>query len=77
MKLGGALVMLIVLAAHPARAQQEPPGAAGGEPAPAPERSWTDGDHLTGDWGGTRSALADRGVTIDAVYASEVFTARS
>jgi len=40
------------------------------------EHSWADGDHLTGDWGGARSDLADHGVTIDVFYASDVFTAR-
>jgi porin len=42
---------------------------------PSAERSWASGDHLTGEWGGARSALADRGVTLDLLYASEVFTA--
>jgi porin len=78
MKLGGVLAMLVTIAARPTHAQPAPPDAAGGEPAPAAEEhGWADGDHLTGDWGGARSALADRGVQIDAVYASEVFTARS
>lgn len=81
MKLGGALALIVVVAARPADAQPTPQGAAGDEPAaPAPEhpaeRSWVDGDHLTGDWGGARSALGDRGVSIDAFYASEGFTAR-
>ena len=78
MKLGGALATLILIAARPTHAQPAPPDAAGGEPATAgEEHGWADGDHLTGDWGGARSALADRGVQIDAAYASEVFTARS
>jgi porin len=68
-------------AAAPAHAQPQPQGAAGpaaeGQPQPPAEHGWLDGDHLTGDWGGARSALADRGVTIDVFYASEVFTARS
>lgn len=36
---------------------------------------WWAGEHLTGDWGGARSWLADHGVTLDAVYASDLFTA--
>ena len=82
MKLGALATLLVALAAGPARAQTEPQGAAGGEPAQPPaaereaEHSWLDGDHLTGDWGGARSALGDRGISIDAFYASEVFTAR-
>jgi len=70
-----------ISAPAPARAQPEPQGAAGppAEATPAPgaaEHGWTEGDHLTGDWGGARSALADRGLTIDVFYASEAFTAR-
>src|ERR1043166_5363069 len=84
MRLGGAVAMLVMIAAHPVHAQAptQPQGAAGGDAAqpPAAEHdaahSWIDGDHLTGDWGGARSALADRGVSIDAFYSSEVFTAR-
>jgi porin len=66
MRFGGALAAPLVLLAASARAQP-PPDAA---------RSWVDGDHLTGDWGGARSALAARGATIDLAYASEAFTAR-
>jgi porin len=65
--------------AGPADAQPEPQEAAG-PPAEAPqppaEHGWLDGEHLTGNWGGARSALADHGVTIDVFYASEAFTAR-
>jgi porin len=46
-------------------------------PADTPtEPSWLDGDHATGTWGGARSDLANRGVQIDVVYASDLFTAR-
>ena len=40
------------------------------------EHDWADGDHLTGDWGGARSKLADHGATFDVSYASDAFTAR-
>ena len=40
------------------------------------EPSWLDGDHATGDWGGARTDLANRGVQLDVVYASDLFTAR-
>jgi porin len=43
--------------------------AAFAEPAPA----WSDGTHLTGEWGGARPWLAERGLTLDFVYAAEVF----
>jgi porin len=91
MRLGGARAAPLVrsaarlfvgvaalLASRPAQAQPEPQGAAGPPAAPPPpaEHGWTEGDHLTGDWGGARSALADRGVTIDVFYASEAFAAR-
>jgi porin len=42
-------------------------------PALAHADGWTHGDHLTGEWRGTRSKLADAGLTLDVVYASEVF----
>ena len=77
-----ALAMRIaaLCTAGPAHAQPEPQGAAGppavGQPPPA-EHGWAEGDHLTGDWGGARSALADHGVTIDVFYASEAFAAHS
>ncbi len=35
--------------------------------------SWLDGEHLTGDWGGDRARLADRGITIDLYYSVETF----
>jgi len=54
-----------MIAALPAHAEPE-----------AAERGWASGDHLTGEWGGARTALVDRGVTIDLVYASDLFTAR-
>ncbi|HEX7841855.1 MAG TPA: carbohydrate porin [Kofleriaceae bacterium] len=72
MRLGGALAALVALvvllggAGHAARA----------EPEPAAAPSWADGDHLTGDWGGARTKLAELGATIDITYASDLFTAR-
>ncbi|HEX4416959.1 MAG TPA: carbohydrate porin, partial [Kofleriaceae bacterium] len=43
--------------------------------APEAPRTWAEGDHLTGDWGGARDALEAHGVTIDVLYATEAFTA--
>jgi porin len=43
---------------------------------PTADRGWLGGDHLTGEWDGARSALADRGVVVDVLYANDVFTAR-
>jgi porin len=70
-------VLAVVVPAHGAGAEPEAkpearPEAKAEEQA---ERSWADGDHLTGEWGGVRSSLADHGVTIDLIYASDVFTA--
>lgn len=52
----------------------------GAEAAPPPAPSWNpfqetgdEGDHLTGDWGGWRTYLTDRGVHIQAGYIGEVF----
>ena len=51
------------------------PLAAQADPAAEPVvKSWREGDHLTGNWGGKRDWLADHGVTIDLVYATETFT---
>jgi len=78
-QVGLGLALAALLTAGPAHAQPEPQGAAGppaDAAAPAAEHGWLDGEHLTGNWGGARSALADRGVTIDLFYASEAFTAR-
>jgi porin len=75
MQLGRALMFGacgIATAVGPARAAPETAAA----PAPAPEPPWIDGDHLTGEWGGTRSQLAERGVTIDVLYASDMFAGR-
>ncbi|HET7506097.1 MAG TPA: carbohydrate porin [Kofleriaceae bacterium] len=46
-------------------------GSESAEAAPG----WAGGDHLTGEWGGARRTLADHGVTIDVIYASDVYTA--
>ncbi len=77
MRLRGALAALVVLAAG-GRAPAEPEARPGADPVPAlaAERGWTDGGHLTGEWGGVRNALAGRGVTVDVIYASDAFTAR-
>src|SRR5262245_33652286 len=91
MRSGGALAALwVTIPALSVRA--DPVRSARADPPPAPEaarsepeqpaepasadQGWFHGDHLTGDWGGARSALADHGVTIDVFYASDLFTAR-
>jgi porin len=50
-------------------------GHARAEPEQQAEPGWAAGDHLTGEWGGARRDLADHGVVIDVIYASEMFTA--
>lgn len=71
-----ASALVLARPAHHAHAEPEAPAAPPEATADAPaERSWADGDHLTGEWGGARSKLADRGVTFDVFYASEVFAA--
>jgi porin len=67
------LVVACALAVGPGDARGEP---ATEVPAPTEPSSWASGDHLTGEWGGVRTTLADHGATIDVVYASDVFTAR-
>jgi porin len=78
------LIALVALAAraaladppaHPEPASDPNPPS---EPDPPPDdaaHAWRDGDHLTGEWAGRRSALADHGVTLDVVYASDLFIA--
>jgi porin len=73
MQLGRALTLGawgVAICAGRVRADPEAP-----PPADQPEPGWLGGDHLTGEWGGARSQLADRGVTIDVVYASDIYTA--
>lgn len=71
---------VLVRAAWSALAVAALGGDAGAEPErehePEAEPRWVDGDHLTGEWGGARSRLADRGATIDVIYASDMFAAR-
>lgn len=38
-----------------------------------PLEAWWTGDHLSGEWGGARTWLADHGITFDIIYAGEVF----
>src|SRR5882757_2130794 len=77
---GFAIAIALVLARPVHRAHAEPaapPAPAEAAPEVPAERSWADGDHLTGEWGGARTRLADHGVTIDVFYASEAFTAHN
>jgi porin len=34
---------------------------------------WSHGSHLTGEWGGARTWLEDHGITLDILYAAEIF----
>jgi porin len=58
----GLLLLMAVLAQEPSSLDQPPR-----------KRAWLEGDHLTGDWGGDRDALANHGISIDVSYATEVF----
>ncbi len=40
---------------------------------PEARHDWVHGDHLTGEWGGARTWLAERGLTFDLFYAPEIF----
>jgi porin len=57
-----SVTVLVLAMAAPAAADDDEP------------KRWLDGDHLTGDWGGTRDKLEDHGVTIEAVYTAEAFS---
>jgi porin len=71
---------VLVHAAGSALALAAMRGDAGAEPEheadAQAEPRWIDGDHLTGEWGGARGRLADQGVTLDVLYASDMFAAR-
>lgn len=54
-------LLLLVLTAEPVAAEAE-----------APPAYW-DGPHLTGEWGGARTWLDEHGITIDIIYAAEIF----
>jgi porin len=65
---------LAFVTAMTAVARAEPPQVPHDEPeAPKP---WLEGDHATGDWGGVRDRLGDIGITVDVVYATEVWETR-
>ncbi len=55
---------LVAILAQPTPASEPPPAA-------DPPTAWTDLDRLTGDWGGARTALEERGLTIGAEYTAE------
>ena len=56
-----AAVAAVIVAASGARAQDKP-------------KSIWQQDTLTGDWGGARSALSDRGINIDLSYTNDVLS---
>ncbi len=60
-----AVSWFVILGAAAASAQSPPPSPAAGL------SSWLQGQYMTGDWGGTRSALETKGVTLRAGYLSE------
>jgi porin len=59
----------------PTSALAQPVAAPAPQPGAAADRSWLGGAYLTGQWGGSRSALLDRGIALEALYASDTFTA--
>ncbi len=36
-------------------------------------KSWLEGDYATGDWGGLRTKLEDKGITVEVTYTSDQF----
>jgi porin len=53
-------------------AAPDAPVAAPAQPAPSGVEAWLQGSHATGDWGGARTWLGERGLTIDLAYTGEV-----
>jgi porin len=74
-----AVVLLLGLPSNGVMAQQpQSPNTQGSDlltspTLPKPAAGMFERDLLTGDWGGTRTALADRGVTLGVIYTGEVF----
>lgn len=60
--LAGTLLAFALLLPFAARAEDQAAG------------DWLSGDHATGEWGGRRSALEDRGLALEADYTGETFT---
>lgn len=42
--------------------------------APSAEHEWMAGDHMTGEWGGARGWLGERGLQVDLAYTGELFS---
>ena len=66
----GALGIAVLVMIGPAAAQEKPD-----VPSSVPEAplSWAAGPSLTGDWGGLRTRLDERGVAPYAIYSVEGF----
>jgi porin len=67
-----AIVMTSALG-QTASLEQSPPSASGSDQDPAPQSSqadWSERTYLTGNWGGVRSSLADKGVDVDLRHTS-------
>lgn len=69
-----AVLAMMLLRCGPAGAQtpNEPGASATQQPNQAAAESLWHRDHLTGDWGGLRRTLEDKGVTISLDYVGEV-----
>ena len=64
----GAAALALLLGGLPAAAQSAP-----AEPQPAAPSGLWERANLLGDWGGLRTALADKGITVGLIDSTEVF----
>ncbi len=60
------LLLILLLLGASAQAQNAPPSS------PSPSAEFSSRQYLFGDWGGERSALAERGITFDFFYITDM-----
>jgi porin len=65
-----AFFLLLIATCTTAQNTPADPGGAS-SPSPTLQSFWNDQNYLLGDWGGTRSQLAQEGVTFDVSYISD------
>lgn len=71
MRAAAAAFWCAFLGVAAAQAQSPPSGPSPSGQSSSSLSSWLQGQYMTGDWGGTRSALEAKGVTLRAGYLSE------
>ena len=68
-----SLASSLLSGANPACPPKSPSASSAATNQPAPKKSCWECETLTGDWGGLRTQLGDKGFTLSASYTAEVF----